>query len=50
MPRSLLTDTDSLIETAITAARESGRLLKEIFGRKREVYFMAAVFQEERAG
>ncbi|MEW6326434.1 MAG: inositol monophosphatase family protein [Thermodesulfobacteriota bacterium] len=39
MPRSLLTDTESLIETAITVAREGGQLLKEIFGQKRKVYF-----------
>ena len=43
MPRSLLTDTGSFIETAITVARESGRLLKEIFGRKREVYFKGEI-------
>jgi myo-inositol-1(or 4)-monophosphatase len=43
MPGSSLTDTDSFIETAITVARESGRLLKEIFGRKREVYFKGEI-------
>lgn len=43
MPRSLSTDTNDLVETAIFAAREAGRLLREIFGRKREIYFKGAI-------
>lgn len=31
------------METAITVVRESGQLLKEIFGRKREVYFKGEI-------
>lgn len=43
MPRSLLIDTDGFIETAITAAKESGQLLKEMFGQKRQVYFKGEI-------